>query len=373
MVAGGESVTLQTLGGRGRLRGILAFGDVHGPDQASEQVVTSVIALAGLALEQNHTLDRVRGNLRTGMWRLLLAGDVALVDEISRQSWGPLPAEPFVVALADAPAERLEPIVEYIELRAESGQRSLFYAVTDDSIVFCADPAHPIFDDLTTKFSLPLGRSAPTTYAELNRALRQAEQAHRRAVPSGAGMVDFQTVSGQGVLALMAGAAATEVARSILEPLLRHDATSGTALVSTVRTWLAANGEFEAASRTLGVHRHTVRARIARSGATAESGPHDLQGAGGSLGGVTGAEQLRDRLGAIRPLASAAVLDAKRERKFGFCPHVRLLIRRFMVVGNCVVWFPCVVTGSWQTRETRWAPQQENEGVHLETLIVARR
>ncbi|GAB3037183.1 PucR family transcriptional regulator [Parafrigoribacterium mesophilum] len=263
VVAGGESITLQTLGGRGRLRGILAFGEVHGRDQASEQVVTSVVALAGLALEQNHTLDRVRGNLRTGMWRLLLAGDVALVDEISRETWGPLPAEPFVVVLADAPTDRLEQVIEYIELRAESARHGLFYAVTGDSIVFCADPAHPIFDDLTSKFSLPLGRSAPTAYADLHHALRQAELAHERALQSSGAAVDFHTVSGQGVLALMVGAAAAEVGRSVLEPLTAHDAAHGTDLVTAVRTWLEANGEFESASRTLGVHRHTLRARIA--------------------------------------------------------------------------------------------------------------
>ena len=263
VMTGGESITLQTLGGRGRLRGILAFGHVHGPDQASEQVVTSVIALAGLALEQNHALDRVRGNLRTGMWRLLLAGDVDLVDEISRESWGGLPAEPFVVALAEAPAERLEPLVEYIELRAEGNSSRLFYAVTGDTIVFCAEPGHALFGDLTTKFSLHLGLSAPTTYAGLHRALRQAEHAHLSAVRAGADAVDFRSVSGQGVLALMVGADAAEVGRSVLEPLVTHDATSGTQLVVTVRTWLEANGEFEAASQALGLHRHTVRARIA--------------------------------------------------------------------------------------------------------------
>jgi purine catabolism regulator len=263
VLAGGESITLQTLGGRGRLRGILAFGHAQGPDQASDQVVTSVIALAGLALEQNHALDRVRANLRTGLWRLLLAGDVDLVDEISRESWGGLPAEPFVVALTEVPAERLESVVEHIELRAESGPSPLFYAVTDGAIVCCAEPAHSIFGDLTSKFSLQLGLSAPTTYSGLHRALRQAERAHLSAVRSDADSVDFRSVSGQGVLALMVGTDAAEVGRSVLEPLIAHDATGGTHLVTTVRTWLEANGEFEAAGRALGVHRHTVRARIA--------------------------------------------------------------------------------------------------------------
>ncbi len=262
VVLAGESITLQTLGGRGRLRGILAFGHEHGPDQASEQVVTSVIALAGLALEQNHALDRVRANLRRGLWRLLLSGDVNLVNELSREEWGGLPAEPFVVALANAPAQRLESIVEHLELHAESSTSRLFYAVTDDGIVFCAERGHAIFGDLAANFSLHLGLSASTTYADLNRALRQAERAHLSAVRSGAEVVDFQSVSGQGVLATMVGADAAEVGRSVLAPLLAHDAKNGTGLVATVRTWLEANGEFEATGRALGLHRHTVRARI---------------------------------------------------------------------------------------------------------------
>ena len=65
------------------------------------------------------------------------------------------------------------------------------------------------------------------------------------------------------MLALVGGAGAEEVARSVLEPLVLHDAANGTQLLDSVRAWLGANGEFEAASNILGVHRHTLRSRIA--------------------------------------------------------------------------------------------------------------
>ncbi|HWS50876.1 MAG TPA: PucR family transcriptional regulator ligand-binding domain-containing protein, partial [Microbacterium sp.] len=60
---GDTPFTLQTLGRGGRLRGVIAIaaGDL---DQEGRVVVTAVIAMAGLALEQQQGLSRARGALR---------------------------------------------------------------------------------------------------------------------------------------------------------------------------------------------------------------------------------------------------------------------------------------------------------------------
>ena len=65
-----------------------------------------------------------------------------------------------------------------------------------------------------------------------------------------------------GVLAYVAGPQAREVGLAALAPLHQHDAEHDTELVRTLRAWLEADAVIEAAARTLGVHRHTVRARI---------------------------------------------------------------------------------------------------------------
>jgi purine catabolism regulator len=49
----------------------------------------------------------------------------------------------------------------------------------------------------------------------------------------------------------------------VLRPLVEADRL---ALVPTLRAWLAHNGQWDSAAAELGVHRHTVRARIARAG-----------------------------------------------------------------------------------------------------------
>ena len=58
---------------------------------------------------------------------------------------------------------------------------------------------------------------------------------------------------------------ARALADALLQPLRAHDASRGTALVETVRTWLAHDARIDEAAQALGIHRHTVRARVAQA------------------------------------------------------------------------------------------------------------
>ncbi len=259
----GETLTLQTLGGRDHLRGVLALGGPRALDQASTEVVTSVIALAGLALEQNNALDRAQALLRSGLLHTLLGGDHALVNQICLQMWGPLPIAPVVVAVIDAPAARRDAITDYLELRVEAIPGHLFFAWQDDTIVLCLHPsARDVLTDLCALYDVSAGVSEPTTYRLLRRALDQAQQALVRASENDAGVIEFSVVARQGVLALLARTDAREVALATLAPLLAHDQAHGSQLVNTVRCWLQSNGHFGNTADQLGVHRHTVRSRI---------------------------------------------------------------------------------------------------------------
>ena len=51
---------------------------------------------------------------------------------------------------------------------------------------------------------------------------------------------------------------------SVLGPLLEHDRRTDSALVETLRGYLLANGQWEAAATSVGVHRHTLRHRVDR-------------------------------------------------------------------------------------------------------------
>ncbi len=52
---------------------------------------------------------------------------------------------------------------------------------------------------------------------------------------------------------------------ALVQPLLEHDAATGDELVSTLSTWLRCDAVAEAAALRLGIHRHTVRARLRRA------------------------------------------------------------------------------------------------------------
>jgi hypothetical protein len=261
----GETLTLQTLGRRDKLRGVLALGGATGLDQASQAVVTSVIALAELALEQNSALDRARGHLRSGLLHILLSGDVGLAETISLEMWGPLPFEPVRVAVVDPPPERLDALTELLELRVEERPGHLFFAREGTHVVLCVDgTAGPLLRELVS-FGLHVGVSDRSDHRALPHAVAQARQALGRAHEGAPGIVEFDVISRQGVLAFLARTDASEVGRATLQPLTDHDAAHGTALLATLRVWLEQNGQFGPAAELLGVHRHTVRGRISHA------------------------------------------------------------------------------------------------------------
>jgi len=261
--AGGEQLTVQTLGGHDHLRGVLALGGPRALDQASTEVVTSVIALAGLALEQNNALGRAQALLRSGLMHTLLGGDHKLVEQICQQMWGALPVAPVRVAVVDAPAARRDAITDYLELRVDDSPGQVFFAGQDDTFVLCLTlSADAILADLCGLFDLHAGLSEPTPYRLLPRALDQAQQAFSRARESVPGVTDFSVVAGQGVLALLSRTDAREVGLATLAPVLAHDQKHATELLSTLRAWLLCNGHVGEAAAQLGVHRHTVRTRI---------------------------------------------------------------------------------------------------------------
>nr|WP_244962759.1 PucR family transcriptional regulator [Cryobacterium roopkundense] len=260
---GEDTLTLQTLGRRDQLRGVLALGGASQLDQAGQGVVTSVIALAGLALEQNNALDRARRHLRAGLWHSLLNGDTDLVASISAEMWGPLPGGLVRIAVIDAPPERLDTITEFLEIRAEDQPGRLFFAHHNGRVSLCLDrTGEPVLHELVASFGVHIGLSDPSDYGTLPSALSQALRALERANEGPPAVVEFDLISRQGVLAFLARTDARDVGRATLTPITRFDAAHGTDLLGTMRVWLEHNAEYAAAAAALGIHRHTMRSHM---------------------------------------------------------------------------------------------------------------
>lgn len=257
----GSRATLQTLGRGGHLRGLIAIVGAE-LDLEGRSVVTSVIAMAGLALEQNVGLGRARAALRGGIVQMLLAGDAPLARRVSRELWGPLPTAPVHVAVAHVTAGRADAAADWLEMRVAEDRGSLFHGRGPDGHVLMTPAGdHDTLASFTALFDASAGVSDPVDYTAVGRAYDQALVAARRAAPGA--VVRFADTAAGGVLSALDTVEARALAQARLAPLHAHDAAQGTALVETVRTWLEHDARIDEAAQALGVHRHTVRARVA--------------------------------------------------------------------------------------------------------------
>ncbi|MGX1702807.1 PucR family transcriptional regulator [Microbacterium sp. NPDC055357] len=255
---GATAFTLQTLGRGGSLRGVIAIA-AGGLDHEGRGVVTAVIAMAGLALEQHDGLARARNALRAGLIQILLTGDPALARRIAHELWGPLPTAPVLVAIADAVDSGAAGLTDFLELRIDERRGSVFFGGSDDGLVIVV-PADDrrILDDVVARFDTQLGVSDPVGYDAFHSALEQARVARAR----GRGpLTDFADVAPAGVLSALS-ADAHVLAAAELAPLTDHDTEEGTRLVETLAAWLDNDCSHEASARALGVHRHTIRTRL---------------------------------------------------------------------------------------------------------------
>ncbi|TDQ02473.1 MULTISPECIES: PucR family transcriptional regulator [unclassified Leifsonia] len=241
---------LQTLGAAGRLRGVLAVGS-DGLDAAAQQVVTGVVALAGLALEQSRAADAARERLRTAVWRALLAGDLGVAASVAEPVLGALPAAPLRVAVLSGPA--IAAALDWLESNASG----FFAREGADLLVLGDDDAASA---IAVRFDLRGGLSAPAELDALPAALEQAIAARGRATADDP-IPSFEDVAGAGMLALLHTPDARAVAQSALRPLTAADPS----LPGVLRTWLDSDGVYDVAARKLGIHRHTLRARVAEA------------------------------------------------------------------------------------------------------------
>lgn len=120
---------------------------------------------------------------------------------------------------------------------------------------------------LRTRLSRPVntGISQPTRLHEARAALRQAAAAARVSETRGRRPVAFGAL---GAFHLLIGSQPDHVLRSAiadaLGPLNRYDRDRRGSLVASLDAYLRHNGQWEPAAADLGVHRHTLRNRIAR-------------------------------------------------------------------------------------------------------------
>lgn len=245
---------LQTLGAAGRLRGVLAVAS-EGLDAAAQQVITGVVALAGLALEQSRATDAARSRLRAAVWHAMLAGDQTLAGAVAEPVLGALPDGPVRVAVLRGTA--LPAASDWLETEPDS-----FFARDGNELILLVEDEARLtaLDAFAARFELRGGVSAPTAIGALARGHAQALAAAERATTARP-VASFDDVSSGGMLSLLENADARIVAAAALAPLVAADPE----LPRILRAWLDRDGVYDVAARELGMHRHTLRSRVAEA------------------------------------------------------------------------------------------------------------
>lgn len=260
---GDASVTVQTLGRGGHLRGALAI-EASDLDHEARSVVTAVVAMAALALEQQDGLGRAIGTFRAGLVQSLSGDDPSLARRAARDLLGPLPTAPVIVAVTPAASNRSTALTEWLERRAQERRGELFFGRGDDGLVVVVPArARELLVEIADRFETVVGCSAPTGYDGFSGALIQARTARDRVTTPG--VADFADTARAGLIAALGSEGARAVAADALAPLRSYDVAQGSALVETLDAWLSNDCSHEATAHALGIHRHTVRARVAQA------------------------------------------------------------------------------------------------------------
>ncbi|MGY1701146.1 PucR family transcriptional regulator [Geodermatophilus sp. SYSU D00766] len=267
----GETVLLQSLGNERRTRGFLAVGRPGPVHAADRHVVNAAVGLLTLRLEQSRGLDSAMAALRAALLRMLLAGEEAAVGEAVAALGERLPAEPLRVhVVLGEVGQRAAAVDVAADAAAATGSPSFSAELDGDALVLLVASDGPLPERLAR---LPervpqtaVGVSGPVPWSRLADGVRQARQAAEHSRARGGGVATFAELAGRGLPALLDPAATRAFADALLAPLVAADRAGAGDLVDSLRAWLAHHGQWEPAAAALGVHRHTLRKRMARAG-----------------------------------------------------------------------------------------------------------
>ncbi|MFI0787307.1 PucR family transcriptional regulator [Streptomyces lydicus] len=278
--AGGQQLEVQPLGAR-RLRGLLLL--TGRPDDAARSVVPGLVSLLSLELERRHLRDEPERRRRSALLSELLAAEDPAADRARD-----------MLHSVGLTAERVRGVVVEPEDRreaadgaaGEAGEAAAAAAQEMAADLALAIPGGLVRVTGTGHGGAPgglieavvgedldvrdvLARFAPHRPAGIGPAT--APEAVRVSLRQAAGLLAVSRSGGEPAEARQSQASRLLLdlgdrrtlhgyADSVLGPLDLAD--NGEELIATLAAWLETGGAWDATSRRLGVHRHTVRNRL---------------------------------------------------------------------------------------------------------------
>jgi PucR family transcriptional regulator, purine catabolism regulatory protein len=293
---GGSRTLLPVLVGGGPA-GFLVLHRGTRPEPFHQVVVHHLATAVALELAKAQAVARTERRLVGDFLDALLEGELSATETRRRLRFLGLGASPAIAVLVARGSEpdRSEAAVEALRLLVQDrlSRRPAPYvcSIQDASVVALFEAAEPAEAHAAAeavaeavlargpgaRFGLGMPEADPRglrrTYQEARFALEAAGPGDRGALVATVGDLGSHRL----LLARQEDAALEAISRSLLGPLSDYDHRQHGDLVASLRAFLEHNGNWEAAARALGVHRHTLRYRVRR---VAELTGRDLDRAG---------------------------------------------------------------------------------------------
>lgn len=259
-----EGMQLQVLGRQGKVLGVLVVADHGAPDTAERTLLGLVAALATVQLEHRSGLGTAQTRLRSAILRLLQAEQFALAERLAEGTLTRIPAGSIFAVRYQDPVEPDPSFAEDLH-SLDAGSPGLIGAPLDGGPLIVAETRHlAAVKRLLVAHRLPAGISARGAMNELSELVSQADRALEFALATASeAPIEYQPELHGGVFRLLEGhPEAAARAAALLAPLRHHDERHGDTIEASLATWLAHHGQTSPAATELGVHRHTLKARV---------------------------------------------------------------------------------------------------------------
>ncbi|MGG7101374.1 PucR family transcriptional regulator [Rhodococcus sp. 24CO] len=273
LASSGASIAVQRISVGRTLHGYLAVISPSSLSYVDQILLGHANSLLALDFEKPARLQATQNQLNSHALGLLLTEDrdpAPAWQQIRAAADGDGMIRGLTV-LADTP-DIASRVAEEIASFMNKAGRQLFSRIHDARVTVVlrgsddVDFVRALLRDVSTndRRSLRVGLSGKREVLALAATVEQS-QLCASAAETGGEPLEFAALTGS---VLVAFSSTREVlntlAETMITPLDRYDRDNGTELLASLRAFLEANGHWEAAAIAMGVHRHTLRSRIAK-------------------------------------------------------------------------------------------------------------
>jgi purine catabolism regulator len=263
VIANGERIEILPLGRRSRQVGTLVVGSASEVRGQHDRVGAIAAEVLGLELELEST-RKLAERRRFDALVMILDNHLLPIDQLAVLLGEPLTSGRIAVAVIHVP----KPELDAVRGDVEAYRSNVVVAQYKSRLAMFMSERHLDIDAvercLMNASRYAVGVSVAPGIEQAERSLKQADRAATAAAATDLGVLQVGAQLGPTYSAMLASADEGEIAASIFAPIEAADGRRAGDLCRTVIAWLGLNGQMEPTSGLLGVHRHTLRARVRR-------------------------------------------------------------------------------------------------------------